>query len=77
MNKISIIVPVYFNGENLKDLYDVIITGNAEEGFTITNYYSPKGGDNPPTGDKIYLNISILIISLLGLISCRYLKRFN
>ena len=63
---------------NLKDLYDVVITGNAEEGFIITNYYSPKGGDNPPTGDKIYLSISVLIVSLIGLISCVYLnRRFN
>lgn len=63
---------------NLKDLYDVVITGSAEEGFVITNYYSPKGGDNPPTGDKIYLSISILITSLIGVISCIYLnKRFN
>ena len=63
---------------NLKDLYDVVITGNALEGFIITNYYSPKGGDNPPTGDKIYLSMSILITSLIGLISCIYFKkRFN
>lgn len=63
---------------NLKDLYDVVITGDAKEGFTITNYYSPKGGDNPPTGDKIYLSISILITSLIGLILCIYLnRRFN
>ncbi len=63
---------------NLKDLYDVVITGNAEEGFVITNYYSPKGGDNPPTGDKIYLSITILLTSLIGFISCIYLnRRFN
>ncbi len=62
---------------NLKDLYDVVITGNATEGFIITNYYSPKGGDNPPTGDNIYLNISTLLISLIGLLLCMYLRRFN
>lgn len=48
--------------------YDVEITGDMDTVFILTNSYYGEGGDNPPTGDSIYLYISILLISLIGLI---------
>ncbi len=60
----------------LNDLYDVVIKGNAEDGFIITNYYSPKGGDNPPTGDNININLIVLFISSIGMLSIMYLKKY-
>ena len=52
-----------------------------DEGFKIENFYSPKGGDNPPppqTGDNVVLYIITLILSLMGLGYSFYLrKRYN
>ena len=66
--------------EDTIELYEAVITGDAENGFTIENFYSPKGGDNPPpkTGDNITLYVITLILSLMGMgFSFYFKKRYN
>ena len=61
--------------EDTVALYDNVITGDPETGFTVTNYYTPKGDWNPKTGDNIMLYIITLILSLVGFGTCFYLKK--
>ena len=78
-------LPVYNKGKKIEysvseqelKLYEPVITGDMEEGFVITNFYSPKGGENPPTGDNIYLHMGSLIVSISLLIGSIYLKKKN
>ena len=66
--------------EDTVELYDNVIKGDAEHGFVVTNYYTPKGGDNPPpqTGDNVIISIISLILSLIGIGYSFYLrKRYN
>ena len=47
--------------------------------FVVTNSYYGTGGDEPPsdnpkTGDNIYFYISMLLISLIGLV--KYTKSY-
>ena len=69
----------YVVTEDPIELYEAVITGDAENGFRIENFYSPKGGDNPPptpqTGDSIILSIITLILSLVGFGYSFYLKK--
>ena len=59
------------------DLYEPVIK-ETEDGFTITNFYSPKGEEVPKTGDNIVLYIISLLISIMGLGYGFYLKKnFN
>ena len=59
------------------DLYEPVIK-ETEDGFTITNFYSPKGEEVPKTGDNIVLYIISLLISIMGLRYSFYLKKnFN
>jgi hypothetical protein len=60
------------------DLYEPVIK-ETEDGFTITNFYSPKGGEEvPKTGDNIVLYIISLLVSIIGLGYSIYLKKnFN
>ena len=71
--------------EDLGDIYEAVIEGDARNGFTITNFYSPKGGEDvppgppvPKTGDNIVLYIISLILGIIGLGYSIYLKKsFN
>ena len=59
--------------------YDTEITGDMDTVFVVTNSYYGTGGDEPPsdnpkTGDNIYLYISMLLISLIGLV--KYTKSY-
>ena len=68
---------VYENGEKVKytvemyqeiDGYTYEITGNEEEGYTITNTHIPNENKNPNTLDNIIKFIIISIISLIMLV---------
>ena len=59
--------------------YDTEITGDMDTVFVVTNSYYGTGGDEPPsdnpkTGDNIYFYISMLLISLIGLV--KYTKSY-
>ena len=82
-------LPVYENGKKIIytvtedeiELYEAVISGDMDEGFKIENFYSPKGGDNPPppqTGDNVWMYLITLIVSLVGMGYSFYLKkRYN
>ena len=54
--------------------YETEIIGNADKGFKVINFISGTGGDdlNPKTADSIYTYISIIIISLVGMLTFSY-----
>lgn len=86
-------LPVNENGEPIEyiitedpvELYETFITGSAQEGFTIENYYSPKGGEdvpeeetNPKTGDNVKTSVYALVVSTNLLVTSLYFKKkFN
>ena len=71
----------YTVDENDLELYDKSITGDAENGFTITNTYNGPTGDeeepenpvNPHTADHISTYVRMLFMSLITIINCAYL----
>ncbi|MBQ6285628.1 MAG: Cna B-type domain-containing protein [Bacilli bacterium] len=67
---------VYTINEIEVDKYYTEITGNMYIGFEVKNTHFGEGDDNPPTGDNIIVYITMLIISVLGLIklSFTYIK---
>ena len=70
--------------ENELELYDKAITGDAENGFTITNTYNCPTGDeeepieepeestNPHTADHITTYVGMFLFSILTLIGTTY-----
>ena len=70
---------VYTIDENQVEKYNAIITGNMEDGFTVTNTHERYGMGspippqeeirNPQTSDNIVKNIVMLIIGLIGMFS--------
>ena len=67
----------YTIDEDKVEGYETEITGSVDEGFTVTNFTSGTGGDdvpegNPKTADSIYTYISMLFISLIGLLTFSY-----
>ncbi len=51
--------------------YRTKIEGNMDKGFTIINTYR-KPGKNPQTSDNVYVYVSLIVLSLLGLIKSSY-----
>jgi len=63
---------IYTIDENKVVEYDTNIEGDMDKGFTIINSHYGTGGDEPPTdnpqtSDSIFIYITMLIISVLGL----------
>jgi len=86
---------VYENGKEIEyivseeevNLYESTITGSLEDGFVVTNMYTPQGGEevpeeeekennnNPQTGDTINNSIVALVLSTNLLTASLYCKK--
>ena len=69
---------IYTIGEIQVPMYETVITGNMDEGFTIINTHYGEGSpvppeenpeENPETSDGIFKNIIMLFIGIIGMIS--------
>ena len=79
-------LPLYENGEKItytvleKEVpegYEVAYEGDMETGFIVHNVLG-QGGDNPQTGDNIFVYLITLLISVIGIVSGKlYIKRFD
>ena len=75
-------IPIVYTIEelNVPEHYTSVISGNAENGFVITNNYIPEESDDPDTDDVKtgdHVNIVSLCAIFIGSLMCLIVLAFE